>query len=126
MNFCIFTHHRFRAEQAMNAATSPMRSRCMQAYRDSVINSSDKHLCKNRIDCINYIMKFPIQLILGATFGFSFLITTVNAQTRQTPRPEINRLVDKLKKEDEVHFGYPVGYAGIPETNNKYYKLYLK
>ena len=25
-----------------------------------------------------------------------------------------------------MHFGAPVGDAGIPETNNKYYKLYIR
>ncbi len=41
-------------------------------------------------------------------------------------RAKINKLVNKLKKEDQVHFGYPVGYGGESETKNKYYKLYLK
>jgi hypothetical protein len=40
-------------------------------------------------------------------------------------RTNINRIVEKLSKEKEVHFGYPVGIGGKPETN-KYYRLYLK
>jgi hypothetical protein len=58
----------------------------------------------------------------------SFLFfETVGAQARTTKiRPEINKLIDKLAKEDEVHFGYPIGFSGKPETGNKYYKLYLK
>ncbi len=72
-------------------------------------------------------MRSNIQIILSTIFIFSFFNTTLNAQTSQTDiRPNINRLVAKLKKEDEVHFGYPVGYGGKPETKNKYYKLYLK
>lgn len=68
-----------------------------------------------------------------ASFGrhsltFFFLLSfalTLSAQINEV-RPRINSIVNKLRKEDEVHFGYPVGFAGTPETNNKYYKLYLK
>lgn len=41
-------------------------------------------------------------------------------------RPGIQRIVSKLRKETTLHLGAPVGFAGIPETNNKYYKLYQK
>lgn len=50
---------------------------------------------------------------------------TLSAQTIKL-RPSISNIANKLRKENEVHFGYPVGFAGRPETNNKYYKLYLK
>lgn len=50
---------------------------------------------------------------------------TLSAQTTEL-RPSITNITNKLRKENEVHFGYPVGFAGRPETNNKYYKLYLK
>ena len=51
----------------------------------------------------------------------------LSAQTNKIVlRPKIDNLVSKLRQEDEVHFGYPVGYAGRPETNNKHYKQYLK
>lgn len=50
---------------------------------------------------------------------------TLSAQTIEL-RPSISNIANKLRKENEVHFGYPVGFAGRPETNNKYYKLYLK
>jgi hypothetical protein len=62
------------------------------------------------------------------TFLLSFIfVVTVSAQTIQNVlRPKIERLTNKLRKEDEVHFGYPVGFAGEPETKNKYYKLYSK
>jgi hypothetical protein len=50
---------------------------------------------------------------------------TLSAQSSAL-RPSISNIVNKLRKEDEVHFGYPVGFGGTPETKNKYYKLYLK
>jgi hypothetical protein len=31
-----------------------------------------------------------------------------------------------LSKEETIHLGYAVGFAGIPETNNKFYKLYVE
>jgi hypothetical protein len=64
------------------------------------------------------------------TLGFpitTFLLIfhlTINAQV--TIRTNILNIATKLQKDDYVHFGYPVGFAGIPETNNKYYKLYKK
>jgi hypothetical protein len=67
-------------------------------------------------------MKFIIILSISSIFAAS-----VNAQISGTElRPKITRLANKLKEDDEVHFGYPVGFAGKPETNNKYYKKYLK
>lgn len=50
---------------------------------------------------------------------------TLSAQTVEL-RPSISSIVNKLRNENEVHFGYRVGFAGKPETNNKYYKLFLK
>lgn len=58
-------------------------------------------------------------------FLLSCFVVTLSAQTAEV-RPRITNIVNKLRKENEVHFGYPVGFAGSPETNNKYYKLYLK
>ena len=65
---------------------------------------------------------------LFLTFLLSFIsVATLLAQANQSIlRSKIDRLANKLRKEDEVHFGYPVGFSGNPETNNKYYKLYLK
>jgi hypothetical protein len=72
-------------------------------------------------------MKRIGQITLSILFIFSCILVTVNAQTSEvTIRPKVNRLVEKLKKDGEVHFGYAVGYGGKPETRNKYYKLYLK
>jgi hypothetical protein len=63
-------------------------------------------------------------LLLSLSFIF---VSTVFAQTKQRVlRPKIERLTNKLRKDDEVHFGYPVGFSGRPETNNKYYKKYLQ
>jgi len=58
-------------------------------------------------------------------FLLSCFAVTLSAQTGQV-RPRITNIANKLRKENKVHFGYPVGFAGSPETNNKYYKLYLK
>lgn len=67
------------------------------------------------------------QILSLSLLAFSFGILTTNAQSGKiTIRPKINRLVEKLRKGSEVHFGYPVGFAGRPETKNKYYKLYLR
>ena len=52
-------------------------------------------------------------------------VATLSAQTTEV-RPSITNITNKLRKENQVHFGYPVGFAGTPETNNKYYKAYLK
>src|SRR5687768_2847182 len=41
-------------------------------------------------------------------------------------RGNIRTMAEKLQKDNQVHFGYAVGYGGKPETNNKYYKLYQK
>ena len=41
-------------------------------------------------------------------------------------RTNIQTIVWKLKKENILHLGAPVGEAGKPETNNKYYKLYKR
>lgn len=54
-----------------------------------------------------------------------FFAAKVSAQTIEL-RPSIINITNKLRKENIVHFGYPVGFAGRPEANNKYYKLYLK
>lgn len=57
--------------------------------------------------------------------SFACFALTLSAQTTAV-RPSITNITNKLRKENKVHFGYPVGFAGRPETNNKYYKLYLK
>lgn len=70
----------------------------------------------------------PFTQIPSLLFAFFLLMSmSVSAQVNPTTiRPKIIRLVDKLGAENLVHFGYPVGSAGKPETQNKYYKLYLK
>jgi hypothetical protein len=54
------------------------------------------------------------------------LALTQHYAESQELRPGIQNLVDKLKRGNIVHFGYPVGFGGVPETKNKYYKTYLK
>jgi hypothetical protein len=52
---------------------------------------------------------------------------TVYAQPSQTSlRPKVQTIVSRLKKENVLHLGAPVGFAGKPETNNRYYKLYKR
>lgn len=36
----------------------------------------------------------------------------------------ITEIIDELRSENQLHLGNPVGYAAIPETNNKYFKLF--
>lgn len=57
---------------------------------------------------------------------FIVCLQSVGQSTQVDIRPNIQRLVTKLSKEQTLHLGAPVGFAGIPETNNKYYKLYQK
>ncbi len=67
-----------------------------------------------------------IRRILTIIFLLLFSLT-INAKPNQHDiRPKISRIVDKLKKDNYVHFGYAVGYGAVRETKNKYYKLYLK
>ncbi len=41
-------------------------------------------------------------------------------------RPSIKKIVTELSGEKTLHLGAPVGFAGTPETHNKYFKLYQK
>jgi hypothetical protein len=60
------------------------------------------------------------------TFLSTLIILCLNVTGQNTPSHQILSITDKLQKEDVVHFGYAVGYAARPETNNKYYKLYKR
>ena len=53
-------------------------------------------------------------------------LTVAGQQPQTTLRPTIQTIISRLKKENVLHLGAPVGFAGIPETKNKYYKLYKK
>lgn len=59
-------------------------------------------------------------------FILSLLILSLTVLGQVDIRPNILNIVDKLQKDNQVHFGYAVGFAGKPETNNKYYKLYKR
>lgn len=61
-------------------------------------------------------------------FGFLlFVSATVTAKDSQSNiRRKIQRIADRLQKDNMAHFGYAVGYAAKPETNNKYFKLYKR
>ena len=63
-------------------------------------------------------------LTLGFLLHFSLTVTANDGQSNI--RPKVQRIVDKLQKDNMVHFGYAVGFAAKPETNNKYYKLYKR
>jgi len=51
-------------------------------------------------------------------------MTVAGQQQQTTLRPITQTIVSRLNKENILHLGAPVGFAGIPETKNKYYKLY--
>ena len=53
-------------------------------------------------------------------------LTVDGQQSQTTLRPKIESIVSRLKTENGLHLGAPVGYAGKPETDNKYYKLYKR
>jgi hypothetical protein len=61
-------------------------------------------------------------------FILSILVCYIsNAQeTKAYIRPRVQNIVKKLEKESIAHLGGPVGEAGKPETNNRYYKLYKR
>ena len=64
-------------------------------------------------------------MLTSLIFASSFLTATTFANSNDTTlRPRINRIVEKLKKDNYVHFGYAVGFSGERETKNKYYKRY--
>lgn len=65
-------------------------------------------------------------LIAVFAFAFIFCFQSVGQSPSVDTRPSIQRIVTKLSKEKTLHLGAPVGFAGIPEKNNKYYKLYQK
>ncbi|RYZ24746.1 MAG: hypothetical protein EOO10_20030 [Chitinophagaceae bacterium] len=54
------------------------------------------------------------------------LLINLTAKAQSGIRTNILNIADKLQKDNQVHFGYPVGFAGKPETSNKYFKLYKK
>lgn len=62
-------------------------------------------------------LALPIVIVL-------LLNLTVGAQS--SIRATILSITNKLQKDNQIHFGYPVGFAGEPETGNKYYKLYKR
>ena len=63
---------------------------------------------------------------VAVTLSFMFCLTVIGQTTQNDIRPGIQRIVSKLRKETTLHLGAPVGFTGISETNNKYYKLYQK
>jgi hypothetical protein len=76
---------------------------------------------KIRMFTENY--KGPIKLALPIVIVLTFSLT-VDAQSGI--RTNILNIINKLQKDNQIHFGYPVRFAGKSETGNKYYKLYKK
>ena len=70
-------------------------------------------------------MKILQRIISVVTLALIFCLQS-NGQSSIDIRPSIQRLAIKLSKEKTLHLGAPVGFSGVPETNNKYYKLYQK
>jgi hypothetical protein len=64
--------------------------------------------------------------VISLTLLLMFCLTVAAQPTPTNIRPGIQNIVSELKKEKTLHLGSAVGYAGIRETNNKYYKLYQK
>ena len=56
----------------------------------------------------------------------SVLLFNLACHSQIIIRASIVNIANKLQQNDQVHFGYAVGYAGRPETNNRYYKLYKR
>ena len=67
------------------------------------------------------ITKYMLIALLLCT---AWCVAAQNTQVRI--RPGIARMAAKLEKDKMLHFGAPVGSAGRPETNNKYFRLYQK
>lgn len=63
---------------------------------------------------------------VAVALSFAFCLQVIGQTSQSDIRPGIQRIVSKMRKETTLHLGAPVGSAGIPETNNKYYKLYQK
>jgi hypothetical protein len=71
-------------------------------------------------------MKAVRRFFVAVLLLFVLCLAVVGQTEQNDIRPSIQRIVSKLSKETTLHLGAPVGFSGIPETNNKYYKLYQK
>ena len=63
---------------------------------------------------------------LASTSAIILLLFNLAVNAQSDIRNNILNITEKLQKDNQVHFGYPVGFAGKPETGNKYYKLYKR
>lgn len=68
--------------------------------------------------------KILTTLVLPTAIVLLLFNLTVDAQL--SVRASVLNITNKLQKDNQVHFGYPVGFAGEPEHDNKYYKLYKR
>ena len=97
-------------QQALNVVSKLLAAfhcKCRLIYQNTKVTSNSTKFIR-------------LQLIL------SLLTVSLTVFAQTDIRPKILNIVQKLQKDNQVHFGYPVGYAGKPETNNKYYKLYKR
>ena len=66
------------------------------------------------------------RLIIGLSVALMICFEATAQEAKFTIRPRVLKIVSKLKNEKTIHLGEPVGLALIPETDNKYYKLYKR
>ena len=74
---------------------------------------------------ISKIQAEGLHLIASSFLALTSLTIGANDSVNNIRR-QIQSFVDKLQKDNQVHFGYPVGYSGKRETKNKYYKLFKR
>jgi hypothetical protein len=65
-----------------------------------------------------------LKLVFPSVIVLLHFNLTVKAQS--VIRTNILNIAYKLQEDNQVHFGYPVGFAGKPETANKFFKLYKR
>jgi hypothetical protein len=66
------------------------------------------------------------KVIFISLLVFSFHFTIYAQSIEDKVRQKIINIVTSLREENTLHLGYAVGFSGIPETNNKYFKLYQR
>src|SRR3954465_6637729 len=65
-------------------------------------------------------------LIISLLVMLIICLESTAQQAEVAIRPTVLNIVSKLANERTVHLGDPPGLSSIPDTTNKYYKLYKK
>lgn len=65
----------------------------------------------------NFLMMFAL------AFATGYCLNATGQSSQISLRPKIQKIVNQLNKGNLLHLGEPIGYAGKPESKNKYYKL---